>query len=50
MGHSDIKMTQRYAHFIPSKLDDAVKALDELHNENTIIEGDNITMFNPRRA
>jgi integrase len=28
MGHSSIDITQRYAHFIPSKLDDAVSALD----------------------
>ena len=31
MGHHDIKITQRYAHFVPSKLDDVVDALDNLH-------------------
>jgi hypothetical protein len=50
MGHSDISMTQRYAHFIPSKLDDAVEALDSLQNTDINLEGDNITLFNPRRA
>ena len=30
MGHSSIDMTQRYAHFIPSKLDDAADALQRL--------------------
>jgi integrase len=30
MGHKNIEMTQRYAHFIPSKLDDAAEALDRL--------------------
>ena len=50
MGHSDIKMTQRYGHFIPSKLDDAVEALDALQNETNNLEGDNITLFNPLRA
>jgi len=30
MGHSDIQMTQRYAHFIPRTLDEAVDALDNL--------------------
>lgn len=30
MGHKNIEMTQRYAHFIPSKLDDAAQALDRL--------------------
>ena len=30
MGHSSIQMTQRYAHFIPRTLDDAVDALDKL--------------------
>ena len=50
MGHSDIKMTQRYGHFIPSKLDDAVEALDALQNETNKLEGDNITLFNPMRA
>lgn len=30
MGHSDIKMTQRYAHFIPRTLDEAADALDAL--------------------
>lgn len=34
MGHSSIEMTQRYAHFIPSKLDGAVKALDQLAETN----------------
>jgi len=28
MGHSSLQMTQRYAHFIPQRLDDAVAALD----------------------
>lgn len=30
LGHSSIEQTQRYAHFIPSKLDDAADALDTL--------------------
>jgi site-specific recombinase XerD len=30
MGHSSIEQTQRYAHFIPSKLDDAADALNTL--------------------
>lgn len=30
LGHSSIEQTQRYAHFIPSKLDDAADALDAL--------------------
>ncbi len=29
MGHSDFKMTQRYAHLAPGNLQEAVKALDE---------------------
>lgn len=28
MGHSSLSMTQRYAHFIPQRLDDAADALD----------------------
>ena len=32
MGHSSLEMTQRYAHFIPSSLDNAADALD---NRNT---------------
>lgn len=28
MGHSSLAVTQRYAHFIPQRLDDAVKALN----------------------
>lgn len=32
MGHSSIQMTQRYAHFIPRTLDEAVDALDRLAN------------------
>lgn len=28
MGHASLQMTQRYAHFIPQRLDDAVAALD----------------------
>lgn len=30
LGHKSIEQTQRYAHFIPSKLDDAAEALDTL--------------------
>lgn len=30
LGHKSIEQTQRYAHFIPSKLDDAADALDTL--------------------
>lgn len=30
MGHANIEMTQRYSHFIPSKLDSAANALDTL--------------------
>ena len=30
LGHSSIEQTQRYAHFIPSKLDDAADTLDTL--------------------
>lgn len=33
MGHKSLEMTQRYAHFIPSKLDDAAFALDRLSNK-----------------
>ena len=31
MGHSSLTVTQRYAHFIPQRLDDAVKALNAAH-------------------
>ena len=30
MGHKSIEQTQRYAHFMPGKLDDAAAALDTL--------------------
>ena len=30
LGHKSIEQTQRYAHFIPSKMDDAAEALDTL--------------------
>ena len=33
LGHSSIEQTQRYAHFIPSKLDDVANALDRLAAE-----------------
>jgi integrase len=33
LGHSSIEQTQRYAHFIPSKSDDAADALDRLAAE-----------------
>ena len=45
MGHKNIEITQRYAHFIPSKLDGAVKALDQLAEENQIeITNENIRL------
>jgi integrase len=34
LGHKSIEQTQRYAHFIPSKLDDAADALDTLATGN----------------
>ncbi len=30
MGHSSMQITQRYAHFIPTKLEGAAAALDSL--------------------
>lgn len=36
MGHNSIEVTQRYAHFIPSKLDGAAKALDQLAEQTQI--------------
>lgn len=42
MGHADMQMTQRYAHFIPSKLDDAARALDTLNNKTPRTEENNV--------
>ena len=42
MGHSSIIQTQRYAHFIPSKLDDAANALDALADEKTAKNKSNV--------
>ena len=30
LGHSDIRMTQRYAHFSPTYLQQAIKGVDNL--------------------
>lgn len=42
MGHTSIEMTQRYAHFIPQKMDDAASALDSL-TPTTVTTNSNVT-------
>jgi len=50
LGHSTIKMTERYSHFHPEKLKQTAKLLDETHNEKKeqtqIINGIKLNFLN----